>query len=99
MDGKSVGKAVFVANSGLYEQTKLLFALRNVSATLYKAKDVVEATVRWQYASVYIDDIIVVCETPKKHLQHIEKIVNVVSSVRTITKMRKCYLTINLSTT
>lgn len=49
------------------------------------------ATAKWQYAFVYIENIIIISRTLKEHLQHIEIVLKLPNSPRMIIKLNKCF--------
>jgi Reverse transcriptase (RNA-dependent DNA polymerase) len=56
---ESKDKTAFTCHRGLYRFTRMPFGLCNAPATFQRAVDVILATVRWQCAITYLDDIIV----------------------------------------
>lgn len=79
MDKKDVDETASLALNGLYEYTRMYFGLENDPATLQRAMDVVLATVKWQYAFVYIGDVFIYLKTSKEHLHHIEEILKILN--------------------
>lgn len=51
---------------------------------------VVLTTLKWVYARVYTDKIILFLKTRKKHLQRIEKVLTLVNKAEMTRKMKKC---------
>lgn len=58
MDENTVDKKTFVACFGLFRYTRMTFSLENAQASFQKARDGISRSVMWQYALVYIDEII-----------------------------------------
>lgn len=58
MDQKDVNRTASVVNNWLFVYTGMLFGVKNAPATFRRVIDVVLATVKWQFALVYLDDTI-----------------------------------------
>lgn len=65
MDEKDVNKAAFATNAGLFCYTNMSFGLKNAPATFQRATGVILASVKWQFAILYIDDIITFTQSPQ----------------------------------
>lgn len=74
IDERDRDKAAFLSHYGLYRLTRMLFGLKNALRTFQRAADIIFASVQWQFAIVYLDDIVVVC---KSTADHIEKVLRV----------------------
>lgn len=61
---KNVDKTDSVTYNGLYRYTRMLFGLKNAPVTFQRAINVILTTVNWQYALVYIEDVIIFSSTP-----------------------------------
>lgn len=68
----------------------MFFGLRNGLATFQRAMNVVLATVKWQYALLYINDIIEFSKTPKGHLYDIEEALRLVNLAKRTVTLRNC---------
>lgn len=68
------------------------FELKNARATFQRTMNVIRATVNWQYASVYIDDVIIFSPTTGDHIEHIESVIRLISKAGMTTKLKKCPL-------
>lgn len=44
--------------------------LCNASATFQRASDIILSAVMWQYAVVYLEDIVIFSRTPEVHIKH-----------------------------
>lgn len=88
MDKKAVGMMAFVACNGLYKYTRILSGSKIAPAAFQRAMDGVPATVKYQYALVYIDEVIMSSETSKKHSQNIEKVLMLLKHAGIRTKLK-----------
>lgn len=90
MNKTVVNNPAFVACSGLYKYSRTPSGLRNAPERFQRAMDVKLTIVNWQYALVYTDYTIIFSKTSDKHLQHIEKMLKLLSNTRTTIKLKKC---------
>lgn len=91
MDDKDVDKTEFVTQHGLIRYTRMPFELKNVPATFQRAMDVIQASVKWQFGIVYIDDIIIISKLPQQYLKHTEKILRPLKKAGMTLKLKKCH--------
>lgn len=64
-------KTTFASNNGSYRFTRKLFALENLSATFQCTVDVVLLATKWQFAFLYLNDIVIYSKSPKIHICHV----------------------------
>lgn len=67
------------------------FGLNNAPATFQRAMDVILASVEWQFAIVYIDDIIILSRLPEQHLEHTEEVLRLMKKAGMTIKLKKCH--------
>lgn len=48
----------------------MLFGLCNASETFQQAMDLIFQLDKWHFALVYLDDIIIISQTPDEHIEH-----------------------------
>ena len=84
-------KTAFVSHHGLFRCTRMPFGLKNAPGTFQRAIDIILATVRWQCAIVYLDDIVIFSNNVKEHLQHITKVLSLLNNAGMTLKLRKCF--------
>lgn len=89
MDDKDVHDMAFVAHNRLYKFTRMTFALKNTSATFLQAKDVIPATVKLQYAPVYIDDIDIFLKNTEEQPQHTEVVFTLLDNAGMTVTLKK----------
>lgn len=73
MGDNDIDKTAFVTNHGLFKYFQMPFGLKNAPATSQWATDIILASVKWQHALVYIENVIIfrswqnsTCNTQKK---------------------------------
>lgn len=70
---------------------RVFFEFKNVSVTFQSATDIILAFPRWQYAALYLDDIISFLKTPKEHLKHIDEVLLLLEITGMTTELKKCF--------
>lgn len=68
MDDNDVDMTAFVTHSGLFHYIRMPCGLKDIPATFQSAKSFISASVTWQIAIVYIDDIIIFFRSSQQHL-------------------------------
>lgn len=91
-DGKKdIEKTAFVTHHGLLKYSRMPLGIKNVTKTFQRGMHVILALVKWHYAIVYINDIIVFSKSPKQHLQHIVEVLLLFCDVCTTIKLKNCF--------
>ena len=90
LDNDSKEKTAFVTKQGLYQFQVMPFGLTNAPAIFQRTMDVVLAGIKWQYAMVYIDDIIVYSKTFGEHIRHLEDVFGRLAAANLTLKLSKC---------
>lgn len=67
-------KLAFRTHNGLYHYKRMPFGIRNGPSIFQRAMDKVLGPVKWNFAVVYIDDIIVYSADFDTHLKHLEQV-------------------------
>ena len=67
-------KTAFISHYGLYRWLRMPFGLKNAPGTFQRAADIILASVKWQFALVYLDDIIVYSKSIEEHLDHLASV-------------------------
>lgn len=69
------------------------FGLKNAPQTIQHAVDVIHASTRWQWAIVYIRDIILFFKSLKEHVKYVKKELGLLVAARMTLKFNKfCFL-------
>lgn len=61
-------KTAFTSHHRLYQFTHLSFVIKDTSGTLQRTMDVIPAAVKWQFALVYLGDIVIYCKSLEGHI-------------------------------
>lgn len=70
--------------------THMPLTLKNVAGTFQRAIDVMFATVKWQTALVYLEDILIFPELLEKHIIHFKHVVTILQKAGVTLKLKKC---------
>lgn len=81
IDARNRGKTTFTSNHGLYRFVRIPFALKNDPATFQRATGVILASLRWQLALVYVEDIVLFSKSPAGHMEQILCVLRVLHEV------------------
>jgi len=74
MDEDSIEKTAFPTPEGLYEWTVMPFGLTNAPATFERFMERAMRGILGKFVHVYLDDILIVSETWKDHIEHLETV-------------------------
>lgn len=64
-------KTAFITRYGLYEFNVMPFGLCNAPSTFQRAMDLVLSGLKWEFAQVYLDDILIYSPDFESHLDHL----------------------------
>ena len=84
-------KTTFTSHMGLFRFIRMPFGLKNAPATFQRAVDIVLSRVKWQYALVYLDDVIVYSKTLREHFSHMRTILSLLQDAGVSLKLPKCH--------
>jgi Reverse transcriptase (RNA-dependent DNA polymerase) len=83
-------KTAFVTHCGLHRFTRMPFGLFNAPATFQRALDLILAGVKWKYALVYLDDVIVYSRNAEEHLGQLDHVLSLLAQAGATLKLKKC---------
>lgn len=66
------------------------FGLKNTLAQFQLAVETILPSVKWRYALVYSDDVVIFSRSPEKHLQHVEFVLQLMQKAGMTSKIKKC---------
>ena len=95
---KDQDKTSFTMHFGTYAFTRMLFGLKNVLATYQRAIDKILTSVKWQFALVYLDDMIVfssIFEDHKSLLRTVLKLLQVAGVTHRLTQSKFFHAEVN----
>lgn len=90
IEGVEIGKTAFTSHYGLYNFIPLLFRLHNAPGRLQPAMKVALSMIKWQFAFLNLDNIVIFCTTPEKHTDHFCKIHLLLYNGGVTLKLKKC---------
>lgn len=70
----------------------MTFGVKNAPGNFQIVIDVILATVKWQYALVYLEDVIILSDNVQKHLKHVYVVLRRFSNAGVTLKLKKCFL-------
>ena len=90
MKDEDAAKTAFITPDGLFEFTAMPFGLCNAPATFQRLMDQVLGNLRYEYALVYLDDVMVHSKTFDEHLVHLEAVLSCLQQASLACKLKKC---------
>ena len=90
--GSDREKTAFNTPIGQYQWLRMPFGLKNAPGIFQRFMDLVLAGIKWQYALVFIDDILVFSKTWEDHLAHLRVVLQRVIDFGLRLKGKKCLL-------
>lgn len=88
---KGVDKTAFVTRLGQYWCKRMPFGLENVAAIFQMIINIILASVKWQCAIVYIDDVIIFSKALEEHVTHIEEDLRLLNASEMSLELKKCH--------
>lgn len=67
-------RTTFTSHHGLYRFIRMPFGLKNVQGTFQRAIDVIMSTEKFQYALIYLDDIVVFSKSVEENMTQLRKV-------------------------
>ena len=83
-------KTAFVCEFGQYEFNRMPFGLTNAPATFQRLMNKILKPALYNYALVYLDDIIVFSKTIDEHIGHLEDVFKLLANAGLRLKLDKC---------
>lgn len=71
----------FSGHFGLFRFTRMPFGLNNAPAKFQCAVDIIPSRVKWQFAFLYLDDVIIYLKCVSEHFKHVRVVLNLLSKV------------------
>jgi Reverse transcriptase (RNA-dependent DNA polymerase) len=68
------------------------FGFCNAPATFQRALDMLLSKVKWKYALVYLDDIIIYSESLEEHFEQLDSVLSILRKAGATLKLSKCHL-------
>lgn len=84
-------KTALVSHHGLYRYKRLPLGLKNAPRTFQRLIHIILASVKWKYAIVYLDDIIIFSKNVDEHFHHINNVLRMLKEAGMTLKLKKCF--------
>ncbi|WP_366144398.1 reverse transcriptase domain-containing protein, partial [Giesbergeria sp.] len=85
-----VQKTAFLTPMGQYQFKVLCFGLTNAPATFQRVMNSIFAPYIGKFVLVYLDDILIMSNTPEEHLEHLRIVFETLRKHRLYAKLKKC---------
>jgi hypothetical protein len=89
-------KMAFRSHRGLWQFKRMPFGLSNGPSIFQRVMQTVLAPYLWIFCLVYIDDIVVFSKIWDRHLEHLDQVLQAISSAGITLSPKKCYVGYNL---
>jgi Reverse transcriptase (RNA-dependent DNA polymerase) len=83
-------KNSFTSHRGLYQFKRMPFGLMTAPATCQRAIDIVLSSVRFQFALMYLNEIVIYSPTFEQHLEDLSKVLKLLRDAGVFLKRAKC---------
>lgn len=70
----------------------MLFGPRNGPETFWRTMDILLATVKWYFALIHLNDIVIFSKAPGEHTRHIREALTLRQNAGVTLELKKCYL-------
>ena len=87
---EDVQKTAFLSHAGLYEWIRMPMGWMNSPAVFQRVMDLAFAGMKWRNLLVYIDDVLVMSPSYKKHLEDLEETFKRLENLGMTVKPKKC---------
>lgn len=90
VDPSDQEKTACTSHRGLYQFTCMPFSLENAPATFQHVMGIILSSVRSQLAHVYLDDVVILSQTPREHINHARLGLSSLYEARVTLRFKKC---------
>lgn len=84
-------KTTFTSHYGTFRYARMPFWLKNAPATFQRSVDVAQSSVKWHFAQVYIEDIIIFSRPIDDHFRNLGPILTLMRDAGFSLKLKKCF--------
>ncbi|QRW27784.1 Retrovirus-related Pol polyprotein from transposon [Rhizoctonia solani] len=85
-------KLAFRCHNGHWQPTKLLFGYRNGPAEFQRVMNRILSRFLWQFALVYIDDIVIYSVEFEDHCNHLDQVLGAIEEAEITLSPKKCHI-------
>lgn len=89
IDGVDRDKTASTSSHSLYEFIEMPFSLKNAQTTSHRATDLMLVSVQWQFALVYLDDIVIFSKSPADHIEQDRRVSRMIYEFGVSLKLKK----------
>lgn len=90
IDEKQRDKTAFTTQHGLYRFIRMSFVFRNAPGTFQRKMDGILSSVNWQFALVYLDDIVTFSKSDEQNIDFVRKVLTLPQNTGVTLKLKKC---------
>lgn len=83
-------KTAFTLHLKIYQSIRMSFGHCNAPGTFRSTMNVVPFSVKWEFALVYFDNILIFSRTLEQHSKHVSKNLSLLDSAGATLKLKKC---------
>lgn len=88
--GEERDKTTFTSHHGLFRFARMPFRLRNAPETCQSGMDILMSLVKWLFALVSLENIVIFSSRPEQHIAHIRIKLNLWKQVGVTLNLKKC---------
>lgn len=85
-------KTALVTHHVLFRYKRISYAMKNAPAMFQRAMILILSKVKWQYALVYLDNVILFLKTPSPHIEQASIASRLIKSAGLTLKLKRCFL-------
>lgn len=84
-------KTAFVRPHELFPYKRMAFELKNTPATFQRGMDVIRFALKWHYALVFLENVVVFLQTPLQDIEHVATVLRLIKSAGLTFILKKCF--------
>lgn len=90
MEDENRDKTAITLHDDLYRFVRMPIGLMNAPGTIQRTMEGILASIKWQFALVYLDDIFIFSKVPEKHVNHFKHMLTLPQRAGVTSKLEKC---------
>lgn len=92
MDDADKDKTIVTSHCRLFRFLRMSIGLKNAPATSQGVVGIILSKMKWEYALVYIEDVLMYARTVEEHLIHVEHVLYLLKDAKLTQTVEKCFL-------